>query len=135
MDPNQETKPEVNETADANTQPLDAPMYPEGTVSNSAQEEPDADHASKNLIIIAVLAVIVIVLALLYVWGSSKTMAPEVLPDPLPLEDPQTDALLQVQTGDEVQVIEEDLNTTELDQLDVELDQMMVELDAQLETQ
>lgn len=92
-------------------------------------------HASKNLIIIAVLAVIVIVLAVLYIWGSSVSMQDESLPAPLPAEDAQTEALEQVGTSTDIPTIEEDLDSTDLDNLDAEMDQVMVEIDAAAATQ
>ena len=87
-------------------------------------------EASKNTIIVAVLAIIVVVLALMYIWGSNKEMRIEELP-PLP-PDEQTEQLKQVSTSDELDVIELDLLSTEPDTLDGGILEMEVELDSEL---
>lgn len=94
----------------------------------SVQDYTDPE-VSKNTIIVAVLAIIVVVLALMYIWGSNKVMRIEELP-PLP-PDEQTEQLKQVSTSDELDAIEQDLLTTEPETLDTGLSDMEAELEAE----
>lgn len=96
-------------------------------------------ETSKNTIIIVVLAIIVIVLTLMYMWGSEINNA--AIEGEVPLEteaqvplppDEQTEALMQVQVSDELEVIEQDLRATETNTLDADLDVMETELNAAL---
>lgn len=103
----------------------------ETSVNSTQGTEPEV---SKNTIIFIVLGVIVVVLALMYLWGSGvkqgmdSNKTPPETQIPLP-PDTQTEALRQVSTSDELEVIEADLNATELDSLDANLDQLEQELD------
>jgi len=95
-------------------------------------------ETSKNIIIIVVLAVIVVVLALMYMWGSSvqekasTENETEVATIELPA-DGQIESLKQVSTSDEIVKIENDLNMTELENLDADLIQLEAEIDAAIE--
>jgi cell division protein FtsX len=148
MDPNQEENTQ-NPPEAAPVEATTPPAEPQVEAVPTEHPVPGEDHASKNLIIIAVLAVIVIVLALLYVWGAtsntSNQLVEEVRDAPaegatleaetptIPEVDPAIEALQEVSATDDVATIEEDLDTTELEELDVELDQMMMELDQELD--
>jgi len=95
-----------------------------------AKEYTTDAETSKNTIIVAVLAIIVVVLALMYLWGSNNEIMIEEQPPLLP--DEQTEELKRVSTSDELDVIEEDLMTTETETLDEGLPEMEAELDAEL---
>ena len=104
----------------------------------SAEQTQEPEHeTSKNIIIIAVLAVIIVVLALMYIWGSKITeqQLPEVREDIVavpPRVDEQTEALKQVSASNELVDIEKDLDKTELDSLDADLVELEAEIDAAL---
>lgn len=104
-------------------------MEPNQTQQETAPQTPDVgtlpdEKNNANLVIVVVLAVIVVVLALMYLWGSSATQLP---PAPPAVEDTTPVA------SDEVEALEQDLATPELDTLDADLNQMEVELDAELQ--
>ncbi len=93
----------------------------------------DTKTESKDMLIMAVLAVVVVVLALVYMWGISaeKAKAPSdiqnsILPTP-PEDVPQAD---QVSTSDEIVDIEKDINSTDIDNIDAELDQIESDLNS-----
>lgn len=102
--------------------------------------EPETSH---NMVIIAVLAVAVVVLALMYMWGSSVQDTLQTPDGPVPAElkqtptsvteDPTLDALNDTSSSDEMEEIEKDLRTTELDSLDAEVEQIEQEIEEALE--
>ncbi len=93
--------------------------------------EPDS---SKNLVIVAVLAVIVVVLALMFMWGTriEEQPAPEVIP---PVETPvveQAPVSVPVSTSDDVDTLENELVMPEIETLDDELQNLEAALDEEL---
>lgn len=104
-----------------------------GQFSTSGQPEEGQNGlseqgVSKNLIITVVIAVVVVVLALMYVWGS-KVGEPEILPPAFPAEDEQTMDLKKVSESDEIEAIEQDLLNTDLENLDADLNTFEAEID------
>lgn len=115
---------------------------PQNSGNNETQEQgveqelKNKHEVSKNIIIISVLAVIVVVLALMFMWGTSvqnktvlenTTEAPET---PSQLEN--QDATIRISTSDEIVEIENDLNNTEIDTLDADLEALEAEIDRAL---
>ncbi len=115
---------EQNEGGEAGAGTFDPAPQHDRTEASSHE-----DHVAKNLLIIGVLALIVVVLALLYVWGSVAQLEEELAPE-LPALDPVQAAWAELGTSTDVEAIEADLENTELEPLDAELDQLMTELDA-----
>lgn len=103
----------------------------EGDALDTKEYSTDAE-SSKNTIIIAVLAIVVVVLALMYMWGSSKALPIEEQP-PLP-PDQQTEELRQVSTSDELRVIESDLMITDMETLDDDMEEIEFELESELKS-
>ncbi len=102
-------------------------------------EEVATSKASENKIILVVFAVVIIVLALMYIWGTNVANSPDVdEPNLPPLHDEvdvneEIKAIEQVNISDEIDLIQEDLMTTELENLDKDLESMEAELDVALE--
>jgi hypothetical protein len=101
-----------------------------GTEPLEPREHMDKD-ASKNMLVAGVLAVIVVVLALMFIWGSSQTA-------PMPSTDPVPDPVVEVPVSpsDELGALEADLGlgTPEIDNIDVELEEIERMLDEELES-
>jgi len=132
MDQNQEHQdPQAMEGGDAPTQPQEPTpqMVPD---EPGTEQQPDA---SKNVLIVIVLAVIVVVLALMFMWGSrveeQPVPQPPVMEEPAP---PEVPAEVPVSASDEVQVLEEELDATEVESLDAELNELEAALDEELQT-
>jgi cytoskeletal protein RodZ len=107
------------------------PLNQEGVQGVLAEEH----KASKNMIIVVVIAVIVVVLALMYMWGArvqENMQTPDENLPTLPATDEQTEALKQVSTSDELDAIEDDLDMTDLDNLDADLADLEAEIEAGL---
>jgi hypothetical protein len=131
MDPEQENK-QPAEGAPAAPEAPEAPAAPETPEGDMPEAAHEDTPQSKNMVIVAVLAVIVVVLALMYIWGSQMATEPEIeVPElpPVPVLDEQTEALKDVSSSDEVEAIAEDLETTDLEDLDAGLAEMEAELD------
>ncbi len=93
---------------------------------------------SKKVVIWVVISIVVVVLALMYMWGSSieqgkmkDTTMDQKIEDKVTVP---TDQMEPLSTSDDIEAIENDLDTTELSDLDgefnaieSELDQMLVE--------
>ncbi len=88
-------------------------------------------EASKNMLIAGILAVIVVVLALMFIWGSSKH-APVPAPEPVAPE-PVTE--VPVSPSDEISAIEADLDLgiPEIDDIDAELAEIELMIDMEVE--
>jgi len=144
MDPEQEKQSQdaPQEGAPAEQVPAEpTPEVPQESVDEA--DTPLPDDSTKKLIITIVLAVIVVVLALMYMWGARiipgtpvEEPAPEVPvpaePEPVaqPEPTPESDPL---STSDEVSALEADLDMPELESLDSDLVDMEAELDQMLE--
>lgn len=101
-----------------------------GTEPLEPREHMDKD-ASKNMLVAGILAVIVVVLALMFIWGSSRhapvSVTEPVAPDPV-VEVP-------VSPSDELGALEGDLElgTPEIDDIDAELEEIERMLDEELQ--
>ncbi len=90
--------------------------------------------ASKDMLIIAVLAIVVVVLVIVYMWGISaeKAKAPSDIQNTtlpaLPEDLSRTEQIETVSTSDEIVDIEKDINSTNIDDIDAELDQVESDL-------
>ena len=128
----EEQKQDIGLSSDeqAEQQGSDSQEYQNEGVKSDGEEKP----VQKSMAIIAVLAVVVVVLALVYMWGISaeNAKAPSDMPSAdlpaLPNDDVKTDSLKQVSTSDDISDIEKDINSTDLDNLDTELDQVESDL-------
>ena len=131
MDPNEQNKEGVEQPQEETV--LDQSQTVTDPVTS--EEIVDDPSVSKNVVIVAVLAVIVLVLAFMYIWGST-TSEPNPIVEPeipvVPTPEPEV-VVPNVSTSDEVGALEADLDASELETLDSELEQMETELDAALE--
>jgi len=105
------------------------------TPASSTPDEPTPTHTSahahNNAVMLGVLAVIIVVLALLFMW-SSQVAAPVVVPEPIVVQPIR--AVEPEPTPEEaVSALEAELDMPEIDTLDSELDVLEAELDAELE--
>lgn len=130
----------MNEEYQENTETKEGVAVTEGVQADSSansilETELSVDsETSKNTIIVAVLAIIVVVLTLMYIWGAGidKEITEDALIEaelqaPLP-PDESIEALQKVQTSDEMESIEADLSATDVDTLDADLRSMEAEL-------
>jgi hypothetical protein len=102
--------------------PTSASMPPEATVEAATP---------KNLLIVGVLAAIVVVLVLMYLWGSTLPGNDMALEQPAPPPAAPTEAPLS--TSSDVTALEADLNATELDSIDNDLNALDKDLDTALQ--
>ncbi len=98
--------------------------------TDAQQAQHPEGHHGKNAVVPAVLAIIVVVLALMYVWGSHlqapSTAAPVADMPAAPSAPPAGSAV----APDDLAAIQTDLNMPELTTLDSEVSTMGQELDA-----
>lgn len=108
-------------------------MYqPQGADMQEGEVQGQEGGVPKNLIITVVIALVVVVLALMYLWGSKLRNEPDQLPPAFPAEDEQTMELKKVSDSDDLNAIEQDLTNTDLGNLDADLSDFEAELDASL---
>jgi hypothetical protein len=89
-------------------------------------------ESNPNTVIIVVLGVIVVVLALMYIWGTR--MGTDMPPQPLPAETEVPAEPTLPLDSDAVPALEMELNAADVESLGSELDELEAELDAELNT-
>lgn len=100
-------------------------------------EQVHDERGKKDHILIMVIAVIVVALALAYLWGSgvgNRTVIetePDILPPMLPQEDAQVEVIVPT-ASDEINAIESDLLRTDIENLDAGLETLEAELQGAL---
>ena len=97
------------------------------TPSPTPTPTPEGDGNSAGPIVGSVIVIIIIIIGGLYFWGQrlSQDMKGE---DILSEEDALVADLVEVSDSDEVGAIEDDLNATDLDDLDADLENIDLEL-------
>jgi|GEM_PF-3255217 len=134
--PKEVTSPDTPETPSTSETPV-AATTPESPASMPPMTTPEG-HTSKNVIIIAVLAVIVIVLSLMYLWGIRAAQQEVTLPSDFPAEPampqgtPSDMQQAELSTSTDINAIETDLDSTSLDNIDSDVAAMEADLDAAL---
>lgn len=114
------------------------PMPQDGSTQTNGEsripEAPPQRSANIGIVIAAIIVVGLLVLGGLYWWGAQIEQQRMTEEENTMMEgDPQTEALMMQDSSDEVDAIEDDLESTEFDDLDAELGQMEAELEAESE--
>jgi len=120
-----------------------APAPTEQSVLTDEASQASEDTHTRSLVLVLAGLVVLLLLFGIYLWGASMTSVedrsyPEDLP--VPLVQPPTEApdmsfqeLLPLSPSDEVDALEADLNTLDIEGLDAEFDALERELDATTE--
>ncbi len=110
----------------------------EGSISETQNNMNVQGNASQPIVFMIVIAFVVVILSLVYMWGSSiagkeAQDSPESYPPELPLNDTQSEVAESAYTPDTLEAIERDLLRTDIEGVDAELDTIESELDTLLE--
>jgi flagellar basal body-associated protein FliL len=144
-------EPEIQEDKSKKALPLDPNMTPldkkqlEKAAKKTLHELGDSSSGSKKLTIVIIILLLLSILALAGFWAYSKNLIPglgvpaepapttsPVMESPMPspeAKDDMTQELLNQSSSDEVSSIEQDLNNTDLSNIDQELTDIQQELE------
>lgn len=98
--------------------------------TNAPEVSTETPRNNEYAIIIVVLAVITVVLALMYMWGSRVGTE---IPEPMQSTTPAIESSDSGLYDDSVDVIEADLDTADMGDIDAELDALESDLDKELQ--
>lgn len=127
---------EHNENYDQHHDEVDSVVH-ESDVQEPREDVHTQKPSSNPVIFASMLALIVVILALVYMWGSSRagnevSQPPETYPPELPQSDTESEAYESTYAPDTLDAIERDLISTDIESLDAELDSIESELDTLL---